>query len=242
MSSFRDFPQAWSFYRILCLILWPYTCPLYFRQTCIVLKLGWRSTTGPPDLWSSSPVPGSPPDATAKPMASSHHFTLLCQVLTRMAPLVWSSAAFLLPRWTEPPSLLSRLITIVGNIKFVLIWIRTLNRQLYFRTHWVRSQRRSQFKHDYCRGADRAPQINHGYLQARQATGSQAHIVGEALTGPNRCPNGLESAVRVQAWGKPLNGTKLCARCLRSLFRFFIIAWLFCFTIYSSSIILLVAP
>ena len=50
-----------------------------FDQTCIVLKLGWRSTTGPPDLWSS-PVPGSPPDATAKPMASSHHFTPLCQV------------------------------------------------------------------------------------------------------------------------------------------------------------------
>ena len=51
-----------------------------FDQTCIVLKLGWRSTTGPPDLWSSSPVPGSPPDATAKPMASSHHVALLCQV------------------------------------------------------------------------------------------------------------------------------------------------------------------
>ena len=49
------------------------------EQTCIVLKLGWRSTTGPPDLWSSSPVPGSPPDVTAKPTASSHHVALLCQ-------------------------------------------------------------------------------------------------------------------------------------------------------------------
>ena len=29
--------------------------------------------------------------------------------------------------------------------------------------------------------------------------GSQAHIVGEAWTRPNRCPNGHESAVRVQA-------------------------------------------
>ena len=48
-----------------------------FDETCIVLKLGWRSTTGPPDLWSCTPVPGSPPDATAKPMASSHHVALL---------------------------------------------------------------------------------------------------------------------------------------------------------------------
>ena len=37
---------------------------------------------------------------------------------------------------------------------------------------------------------------------ARQATGSLAHIVGEAWTGPTRCPNGHENAVRVQAWGK----------------------------------------
>ena len=50
-----------------------------FDQTCIVLKLGWRSTTGPPDLWSS-PVPGSPPDATAKSMVSSHHVALLFEV------------------------------------------------------------------------------------------------------------------------------------------------------------------
>ena len=65
---------------IHCLILWPYKFISYFRQTCIVFKLGWRSTTGPPDFWSSSLVPDSPPDATAEPMASSHHFTPLCQV------------------------------------------------------------------------------------------------------------------------------------------------------------------
>ena len=51
-----------------------------FDQTCIVSTLGWRSTTGPPDLFSSSLVPVSPPHATAKPMASSHHFTPLYQV------------------------------------------------------------------------------------------------------------------------------------------------------------------
>ena len=50
-----------------------------FDRNCIVLKLGWRSTTGPSDLWSSSPVPDSPPDATANPMASSHHVAL-CQL------------------------------------------------------------------------------------------------------------------------------------------------------------------
>ena len=36
-----------------------------FDETCIVLKLGWRSTTGPPDLWSCTLIPGSPSDATA---------------------------------------------------------------------------------------------------------------------------------------------------------------------------------
>ena len=46
-----------------------------FSIRLVVLKLGWRSTTGPPDLVSSSLVPVSPPDATDKPMASSHHFT-----------------------------------------------------------------------------------------------------------------------------------------------------------------------
>ena len=51
-----------------------------FDQNCIVSKLGWRSTTGPPDLWPSSPVPDSPPDATTKPKASSHNFIPLCQV------------------------------------------------------------------------------------------------------------------------------------------------------------------
>ena len=63
----------------------------------------------------------------------------------------------------------------------------------------MHSQRRSQFEHDHRRRAD-------------QATGSLAHIMGEAWTGPNRRPNGRENAVRVQARGKPLDGTKPCAR------------------------------
>ena len=46
----------------------------------IVWKLGWRSTTGPPDRLSSSLVPVSPPDATANTVASSNHFAPLCQV------------------------------------------------------------------------------------------------------------------------------------------------------------------
>ena len=36
--------------------------------------------------------------------------------------------------------------------------------------------------------------------------------MGEAWTGPNRCPNGHEDAVRVQAWEKSPDGTKPCAR------------------------------
>ena len=63
----------------------------------------------------------------------------------------------------------------------------------------------------------RSSAINRGYLHARQVTGSQAHTVGEGWTRSNRCPNGHESAVRVQASGKPLNGATPCARRLRSL-------------------------
>ena len=51
----------------------------------------------------------------------------------------------------------------------------------------MRSQRRSQFDHDHRRRADRAQQIA-AKLHARQAAGSLVHIVGEAWTGPNRCP------------------------------------------------------
>ena len=46
------------------------------------------------------------------------------------------------------------------------------------------------------------------------STGSLAHIVRGACTGSNRCRNGRESGVRVQAWGKPLEGTKPCAQAL----------------------------
>ena len=41
--------------------------------------------------------------------------------------------------------------------------------------------------------------------------------MGEASTGSKRCRNGRANAVRVQAGGNPLDGTKPCARCLRSL-------------------------
>ena len=51
----------------------------FFDQTCIISTKGWRSTTGPPDLFSSFLVPVRPPDAT-KPVASSHYFTPLYQV------------------------------------------------------------------------------------------------------------------------------------------------------------------
>ena len=58
----------------------------------------------------------------------------------------------------------------------------------------------------------RSSVTSHGQLHARQATISLAHIVREAWTGPKRCRNDRESAVRVRAWGKPLDGTKPCAR------------------------------
>ena len=37
-------------------------------------------------------------------MASSHHFTFSRQISARLAPLVSSSAVFLLPRWPETPA------------------------------------------------------------------------------------------------------------------------------------------
>ena len=45
----------------------------------------------------------SPPDAPAKPLATSHHFTPPRQVSARLAPLVSSPAMFLPPRWSETP-------------------------------------------------------------------------------------------------------------------------------------------
>ena len=59
------------------------------RQTCIVLKLGWSSTARMMRFVVSLPsLSLSPPDANAKPMASSHHFTPPRQVSARLAPLV----------------------------------------------------------------------------------------------------------------------------------------------------------
>ena len=68
-----------------------------FDPTCIVLKSGWSSTARMPRLVVSPPsFSPSAPDSTAKPMASSHHFTPPRQVSARLAPPVWSSAVFLL--------------------------------------------------------------------------------------------------------------------------------------------------
>ena len=60
-----------------------------FDQTCIVLKSGWSSTARMPRLVVSPPsFSPSAPDSTAKPMASSHHFTPPRQVSARLAPPV----------------------------------------------------------------------------------------------------------------------------------------------------------
>ena len=60
-----------------------------FDPTCMV-KSGWSSTVRmpAPRRQSSFPVSLSSPDATAKPAASSHHFTPPRQVSARLAPLV----------------------------------------------------------------------------------------------------------------------------------------------------------
>ena len=81
-----------------------------FDQTYIVLKSGWSSTMGPPYRLSSSPVFVSPPDATAKPMASSHHYTPLVkfQVVWRRLYQALRSSSSLAGQ--KHPSLLSRLV------------------------------------------------------------------------------------------------------------------------------------
>ena len=60
-----------------------------FDPTCIVLKSGWSCTAPMPRLVVGPPsLSLSPPDATPKPMASSHHFTPPRQVSARLAPIV----------------------------------------------------------------------------------------------------------------------------------------------------------
>ena len=56
-----------------------------FDPTCIVLKTGSSFKMGPPDHYFLSFVSVSPHDATAKPMASSHHVSPLtrCQLVWR---------------------------------------------------------------------------------------------------------------------------------------------------------------
>ena len=68
-------------------------------------------------------------------------------------------------------------------------------------------------------------------------TDSLAHTLGEAWAEPNRCPNGHERAVRVQAFqrDKDMSSTPP-SRPGKDSFLFFIIVWLFVSTIYSSSI------
>ena len=59
-----------------------------FDKTYIVLKSGWGSPARMPRLVVSPPsLSLSPPDATANPMASYHHFTPPHQVSARLAPL-----------------------------------------------------------------------------------------------------------------------------------------------------------
>ena len=58
-----------------------------FDPTCIVLNSGWSATARMPRLVVSPPSL-SPPDATAKSMATSHHFTPPRQVSAGLAPLV----------------------------------------------------------------------------------------------------------------------------------------------------------
>ena len=62
-----------------------------FDQTCIVLKPGWSpssTTARMPASLLVFPCLSLIPDATAKLIASSHHFTPPRQISTRLAPLV----------------------------------------------------------------------------------------------------------------------------------------------------------
>ena len=138
-----------------------------FDQTCIVLNSGSSGKMGPPDHYFRSFVSVSPLDATAKPMASSHHFSPLakCQrVWRRLCEALRSSSLAGLKR----PPLLPRLVLNVRIMKFVLLGTWTLNGSRYLRTLWTRSKRRSQFEHGHRRRADRAPKITASLARDRQ--------------------------------------------------------------------------
>ena len=104
-------------------------------------------------------------------MASSHHFSPPCQVSARLAPLVWSSAIFLLSRWSTTPvcaassSLKCRKykvhFPVNMNVESSVIFADTVDA---FKAAFTISTRPSS--------NGRSNATNRGKLHARQATGS----------------------------------------------------------------------
>ena len=101
-------------------------------------------------------------------MASSHHFTPPCQVAARLAPLVSSSAVFLLPRWSETPgaavssSLKCRKhkvrFDVNMNIKWSITFSDTVDELILM----------FAVEHDQRRRSDRAPQITASFTPDRR--------------------------------------------------------------------------
>ena len=117
-------------------ILWPYHVLHIFDQTCIVLKLGWRSTTGPHDQWRPRLTPRRQRRADDKPSPR-------CPSLPSLRS--FGAACVKLCGFPRPSLDITSVAAVSTSLqrrryKFGLRWI-TLNRQTYFRTWCMRSHR-----------------------------------------------------------------------------------------------------
>ena len=101
----------------------------FYREVGLELNgVNARLVVSPPSL-----PPSHPP--TPPQVARSHDFTLPRQVSGRLAPLLLSFVVFLLPRWSDHPPLLSRVVWDLEAIRFVLAQPWALKRTLCWRTH-----------------------------------------------------------------------------------------------------------
>ena len=182
------------------------------KQACIVLKSGWSSTARMP-AWSLVLLP-------CLRLIPRRHGQADGQLSPRYPPspsfssfgaAYVSFAVFLFSRWSE-----TSVSAVSSSLKcpkysgcFAMnmkekssnIFSDAVDALKAMSAVWTRPSSKS-----------RSSATNHGYLHARQATISLAHIVGEAWTGPKRCRNSREDAVRVSAWREPFDGAKPCVR------------------------------
>ena len=131
-------------------------------------------------------------------MASSHHFTPPCQVAARLAPLVSSSAVFLLPRWSGTPG-----AAVSSSLKYRKYKVRfdvnmNINSPIIFSDTVDELIPTFAVEHDHRRRSDRAPQTTASFTPDRRR--AHWHTWWGKL-GPNR--NSAEMAARAPCACRP---------------------------------------